>query len=246
MTLYDAAMAVVVVLGMVWGAWRGLTWQVASLASLVLGYTVASSCSAEFATHFPGEPVVARALAMLVLYALTSGAIFGLAWMIRATLRRLRFEAYDRHLGMMLGGLEGAFLGVVVTFFVVSLAPQSRGPIFASPSGRLVGRLMASVGPVLPVEVRDVLTPFWSGEGEGSIGVNPSALTDAPADEVRAEFDRLRQSAGRALGEAVESGDASPLRSLIDEGRDRLGRTLDTQIQRMSQGDGRPPAAPHR
>jgi membrane protein required for colicin V production len=243
MTLYDAAMAVVVVLGMVWGAWRGLTWQVASLASLVIGYSVASSCSAELAAHFPGEPIVARALAMLVLYALTSGAIFGLAWMIRTTLRKLRFEAYDRHLGMVLGGLEGAFLGVVVTFFVVSLAPQSRGPIFASPSGRVVGQVMAAVGPALPGEVRDVLAPFWSGAGQG--GSAPVARAD-PAAAIEGELDGLRKSAGRALGDAIGSGDPAPFRGLIDEGRDALGRTLDTQIQQMSQRDGRAPAARRR
>ena len=44
--------------------------------------------------------------------------------------------------------------------FVVSLAPQARGPIFASPSGRVVGQLMATLGPVLPGEVRTVLAPF--------------------------------------------------------------------------------------
>jgi membrane protein required for colicin V production len=249
MTLYDAAMAAVVVLGMVWGAWRGLTWQVASLASLVLGYSVASSASAGLAAHFPGEPIVARALAMLALYVLTSGGIFGLAWMIRATLRRLRFEAYDRHLGMVLGGLEGALLGVIATLFVVSLAPQSRGPIFASPSGRVVGGLMAAVGPALPGEVRDVLAPFWSGGPAPGPGPGPAAVPVAEADPAaafEAEVDRLRRSAGRALGEAISSGDPAPVRGLIDEGRDALGRTVDDQLQRMSQRHGQPPAAPRR
>jgi uncharacterized membrane protein required for colicin V production len=242
MTLYDAAMAVVVVLGMVWGAWRGLTWQVASIASLVIGYAVASSCSAELAGHLPGEPIVARALAMLILYVLTSGAIFAAAWTIRATLRRLRFEAYDRHLGMVLGGMEGALVGIVATFFVVSLAPQSREPIFGSPSGQMVGRLMAAVGPALPVEVRDVLAPFWNG----SEAVTPRVAEADPAGEIREELDGLRKSAGRALGEAVESGDASPFRGLIDEGRQRLGRTLDSQLERMSHSNGQAPAARHR
>ena len=41
MTIYDAAMIGVVIAGMIWGALRGITWQLASIASLVLGYSVA-------------------------------------------------------------------------------------------------------------------------------------------------------------------------------------------------------------
>jgi membrane protein required for colicin V production len=163
MTLYDAAMVALILGGMAWGAWRGIVWQIASIASLVLGYTVAHTTSDDLAAHFPGDPVVARGLAMLVIYAAVSGGIFFAAWMIRATLRRLKFEAYDRHLGMVLGGLEGALVGLVATLFVVSLAPRSRGPIFASPSGKVVGRAMSTLGPALPSEAREVLAPFWSG-----------------------------------------------------------------------------------
>jgi membrane protein required for colicin V production len=162
MTLYDAAMVALVLGGMAWGAWRGIIWQVASIASLVLGYTVAHTTSDDLAPHFPGDPVVARGLAMLVVYAAVSGGIFAAARMLRATLRRLKFEAYDRHLGMVLGGLEGALARLVATLFVVSLAPRSRGPIFASPSGKVVGRVMNTLGPVLPAEAREVLAPFWA------------------------------------------------------------------------------------
>ena len=111
MTLYDAAMVGLILGGMVWGAWRGIVWQIASLASLVLGYTVAHTTSDDLAVHFPGDPVVARGLAMVVIYAAVSGGVFLAAWMVRATLRKLKFEAYDRHLGMVLGGLEGALWG---------------------------------------------------------------------------------------------------------------------------------------
>ena len=108
MTIYDAAMVVLVLAGMVWGAWRGITWQLASIASLILGYSVAQPLSGQLAPQFPGEPIVARSLAMLAVYVAVSGGVFLVAWVVRATLRQLRFEAFDRHLGMVLGGLEGA------------------------------------------------------------------------------------------------------------------------------------------
>ncbi len=164
MTAYDAVMIGMIVAGMVWGAFKGITWQVASILSLVLGYTVAHQMSAQLAPYMPGEPVVARAVAMIVVYALTSGGVFFGAWLIRATLQRMKFEAYDRHLGMILGGAEGALLGILGTLFVVSLAPQTRGPIFARPTGQVARQMHvgAGEGPVLPAEAHTVLAPFWS------------------------------------------------------------------------------------
>jgi len=161
MTIYDAAMAIVVVLGMVRGAWRGFTWQVASITSLVLGYTSAHSMSGRVAPYLPGEPEVQRMLAMAIIYVGVSGGIFGIAWMIRGTLRKLKFEAYDRHLGTLLGGLEAVGVGMLATMFVVSVAPKTRQPIFSSPTGRVVGTVMNNLGPVLPVEVRRVVAPHW-------------------------------------------------------------------------------------
>jgi uncharacterized membrane protein required for colicin V production len=164
MTIYDAAMAGAILLGLGWGAWRGITWQLASIASLVLGYGASHALSGQLAPSFPGDPLVARGLAMITVYLATSCGIFLVAWIVRATLARLKFEAFDRHLGMLLGGLEGAMLGVVVTLFVVSIAPDTREPIFHSHSGRLVGALMDNLGPALPPEARSILGPFWKGE----------------------------------------------------------------------------------
>ncbi len=160
LTIYDAVMAGIVVAGMIWGAMRGVTWQLASLASLIVGYMVAHPVSAQLAPHFPGDPVIARALAMLTIYAGVSGGIFLAAWGVRATLKAMKFEAFDRHLGMLLGGMEGAMVGVVGTFFVVSLSPSMREPIFLSPSGHIVGNVMNALGPILPGEARDALAPF--------------------------------------------------------------------------------------
>ena len=163
MATYDAAMVIVVVLGMVRGAWRGFTWQMASITSLVLGYTVAHTTSARIASYLPGEPEVQRMLAMGVVYIAVSGGIFGIAWMIRGTLRKLKFEAFDRHLGMLLGGVEGVGVGMLATMFVVSLGPATRQPIFSSTTGRVVGTVINNLGPMLPGEVRKVLAPHWDG-----------------------------------------------------------------------------------
>jgi len=160
LTAYDAAMAGVVVAGMIWGAWRGVTWQLASIASLILGYIASHQLSPQLASQFGSDPVVSRTLAMMAIYAAVSGGVFLVAWVFRAILRKMKFEAFDRHLGMLLGGMEGAILGMVVTFFVVSLSPRTREPIYSSPTGKLVAGIIDAVGPTFKAETGDVLAPF--------------------------------------------------------------------------------------
>jgi uncharacterized membrane protein required for colicin V production len=160
LTIYDAAMAGIVVAGMIWGSWRGVTWQIASIASLILGYIASHQLSPQLAPQFGTDPVVSRTLAMMTIYAVVSGCVFLVAWIFRSILRKLQFEAFDKHLGMLLGGMEGALLGILVTFFVVSLAPQTRDPIYSSPTGKMVASLIDTIGPTFKQETKDVLAPF--------------------------------------------------------------------------------------
>jgi uncharacterized membrane protein required for colicin V production len=225
MTVYDAAMAVLVIAGMVWGAWRGITWQLASIASLVLGYMVAHPLSAQLAPQLQqfGGPVVARALSMLLIYAAVSGGVFLAAWIVRSTLRQLKFEAFDRHLGMIMGGIEGALLGMIATLFVVSLAPQTRATIFASPSGRIVGQVMNAVGPVLPDEVRAELVPFWNGPGGGPVADRRAAPATWPAPAARTRPDVPSQADRNG---PAANPDATKFQDLVEAGESRLGRLI--------------------
>lgn len=240
MTTYDAVMAGLVVAGMIWGAIRGITWQVASIASLVLGYVVSFPVSGRIVGYFPGEPVVARGLSMLVVYVAVSGGVYGVAWLIRATLRRLKFEAYDRHLGMLLGGAEGALLGLVGTLFVLSLAPQSRQPIQSSPTGKVVNAILSHVQPVLPREVCRVLAPFWGDE--------PSPAT-AGIERWRplVKADDSRQSPGERVlsGKSGPAGDTSDVEQWLEDGKARVSqavsKAVQSEIEKLGTGNGRTP-----
>jgi uncharacterized membrane protein required for colicin V production len=209
MTIYDAAMAIVVVAGMIRGAWMGITWQLASMASLVLGFVVSHQASAQFAPYFPGEPEVARALAMGAIYILVSGGIYFLARLVRGVLHKLRFEAYDRHLGMLLGGGEAVCVGMLLTMFVVSLAPTTREPIFTSPTGKMVGTVMNHLGPVLPPEVRKVLVPIWDGSSSAlAAGETPKGEAPPIAEDTREET-----KAAPAVGSALPPLHEAPVAS---------------------------------
>lgn len=236
MTPFDAVMIGLVVAGMVWGAIRGITWQVASLASLVLGYAGAMSLSGQIAPHLPGQPIVARAASMLVAYVGISAGIFGVAWVVRAMLRRLKFEAYDRHLGMLLGGAEGALLGIVLTVFVLSLAPGTRKPILGSLSGRAIGAVLGQVGPVLPGEIRAELGPLW-GDGAG----RPAAEEEGPSglagewEELKRplELARGREAAGDTPQKEAEGEASEP-----EPGATREGHQVAERGAEADRGEG--------
>jgi membrane protein required for colicin V production len=242
MTPYDAAMVGVIVAGMIWGALRGITWQLASIASLVLGYAASHALSGQLAPYFWGEPLVARSLAMLVIYVVISGGVFLGAWFIRATLRRMQFEAYDRHLGMMLGGAEGALLGLVVTLFVVSLAPGARDPIFTSRTGRVVSNVMATLSPILPEEARNALAPFWGGpsasgseasEGPSSVLASEPAK-ESPSRPAQAGSPRDPDTSPVSFRDLIEKSERQIGKAIVDGATDSLKRAA-----KGGDGDGR-------
>lgn len=235
MTYYDVAMACVVIAGLVWGAWRGITWQIASIASLVLGYTASHTLSGQLAPQMPGEPVVARGIAMIVIYVAVSGGVFLAAWLVRTTLRKMQFEAFDRHLGMLLGGLEGALLGMVATLFVVSVAPQTRTPIFSSPTGRMVGQVMATLGPVLPEQLRTALTPFWNGAAPES-----DTLAGEPAFPAPAQPEPSRPASRDATGtQAPGQTGTTSIADLIEQEESKISRAIvDTARKEIQQQIG--------
>jgi membrane protein required for colicin V production len=194
LTIYDAAMAGVLVAGMIWGAWRGVTWQIASIASLILGYITSHQLSPQLAPRFGSDPVISRTLAMMAIYAVVSGVVFLVAWIFRAILRKMKFEAFDRHLGMLLGGMEGVILGTVVTFFVVSLAPQTRDPIFTSVSGKMVASVIDTLGPTFKAEAGDVLAPFVQESKQAAWTAEKVAPFLPTTAQVDAEIKRTREA----------------------------------------------------
>ncbi|WP_165069112.1 CvpA family protein [Paludisphaera rhizosphaerae] len=213
MTIYDGIMAAVLIAGMIRGAWRGITWQLASLGSLVLGYLFSYPISAVIAPKLPGTPEAARAMSMAAAYVVVSCAVFAAAWMVRNVLSRMKFEAYDRHLGMMLGGAEGIAVGILGTMLVTSVAPTTRDPIFASTSGKIVTAVVGVVGPILPAEVRTALAPYWQGGGsstpavaEADAATSAEAGADAPASTPAPDATIASRAAALVDGQVGKAG----------------------------------------
>ena len=73
---YDLVMLAILLGATAFGAWKGMAWQIASLASLVVSYFVALRFSESLAPYISSEVPWNKFLAMLLLYLGTSLAIW--------------------------------------------------------------------------------------------------------------------------------------------------------------------------
>jgi membrane protein required for colicin V production len=161
MQAYDVLMLIVVGLAALFGYWKGLAWQVASLASIFASYFVAYRFRDEVAQYIDTRPPWNIFLAMLILFLATSLVIWILFRLVRGFLDRAKLKEFDQHLGAILGAGKGVVLCIVITLFAVSLASDSlREAIIFSRSGTCIAKLLEKSEAIMPPELHDVLRPY--------------------------------------------------------------------------------------
>jgi membrane protein required for colicin V production len=151
---YDVFMLTVLIAAIAWGAWKGLAWQLASVASIVLSYFVAVNFRAPVARLFHYQPPEwNNFLAMLVLY-LGSSLVVWLAFnMVRDFLEKVQLKEFDRQVGGLVGAAKGVLVCTVVTLFTMGLGTDAqRQAVVSSRSGYYIAQLLERVEPLLPAE----------------------------------------------------------------------------------------------
>jgi membrane protein required for colicin V production len=188
METYDILMVVVLVAATLFGAWKGLAWQIASLAAIVASYYVAFNFRDQLAEHIHTTPPWNVFLAMLLLYVGTSFVIWVVFRLISGLIDRVKLKEFDRQIGALFGLAKGVLLCIIITLFAVTLATETqRQAIIRSKSGYYIAVLLDKSDSVLPKEVRDVLHPYIHQLDVKSHGSNQPGLhnTPIPGDELR-------------------------------------------------------------
>jgi membrane protein required for colicin V production len=163
MQTYDLLMLAVLGATTLFGFWKGMAWQIASLASLVLSYFAALRFSEQLAPHIPyvgDQAPLNRFAAMLVIYVVTSFIIWTLFRLVSGVIDKVRLESFDRQLGAMFGFAKGVLLCVVITFFAVGLSETARDSILSTQSGRYIVALVDKSHSVFPPEVHQLVDPY--------------------------------------------------------------------------------------
>jgi membrane protein required for colicin V production len=161
MQTYDLLMVLVLLGATVFGFWKGMAWQVASLASLVVSYFAALRFSAQLAPVFGQQAPLNRFAAMLAIYAGTSFFIWMMFRFVSGAIDKVRLESFDKQMGAIIGFAKGVLLCVAITFFAVTLLPPNQGEaIVSSQSGRYIVALLDKAHSVFPPEIHQVVDPY--------------------------------------------------------------------------------------
>lgn len=157
---YDILMVIVIVGATIFGAMKGMAWQIASLGSLVLSYFVALKFGDQLAPYFSTQAPWNKFCAMLVLYIATSFVVWLCFRVVAGAIDRVRLKEFDRQLGALFGLAKGVLLCVAITLFTVSLLPNFRDTVLNSRSGNYIAQLIEKAEPVMPPEIHKMLDPY--------------------------------------------------------------------------------------
>jgi membrane protein required for colicin V production len=200
MELYDICMIGVLAATTIFGAWKGMAWQVASTASLVLSYLVALRFSPQLAHYFGQQAPLNRFIAMFVLYLATSLAIWLTFRILAGFIDRVRLKEFDHQMGALFGAAKGILVCVAITFFAVTLSTKARTAVLHSRSGYYIALLLNRADAVMPKELHDVLDPYLIKlEKELDPSQQPPPAASPPATPVDAGHAQQGSGAGDFL-----------------------------------------------
>jgi uncharacterized membrane protein required for colicin V production len=157
---YDLLTLGILMYAMFRGAMKGIVWQLATIAALLMCFFFSGTLSAAVAPFIRVEPPMNQWIAMLILYLGFSFVSFGIARVAHEMIESMRIEALDRHLGAILGLVKGGMFSLFLTFFLVTLSHSARESIINSESGYVAAVVIDRLDPVIPGDLHALLEPY--------------------------------------------------------------------------------------
>jgi len=195
---YDLVMLGILAAAALLGYFKGIVWQIAWIAGIGASALVALRFGGPLSPLFGGQPPWNRLIAMLALYVGTSLAVWLVFSAVSGLIKTVKLSAFDHQLGLLLGLAKGVLLCVVVTFFVVTLAPGYREQIVGTTSGRLVAELIVRADQILPPDIVETVKPFvdrFEDELRKPADGGPPAASAQAASPLQAMWDGVRSAA---------------------------------------------------
>jgi membrane protein required for colicin V production len=160
MGLTDWILLLVLLLSVLLGIWRGLVYEVFSVASWVAAFVLAQAYAMDAARTLPlqsmAEPVQ-LAIGFAVVFVVVAFAGGFVAWVVRKMVASVGLRPVDRVLGGAFGVARGLvmLLGLAV---VVSMTQWREAPWWQESSGAsALGHTLQQIKPVLPHAVGQYL-----------------------------------------------------------------------------------------
>lgn len=163
MTFYDIIMLVLLLGAVLFGYWKGLAWQIASVAAVVVSYFAAYRFHYQVAQFVQAEPPFNQYAAMLIIFVACSLMIWLAYAYVNRSLEKAELDGFNRQMGALVGAVLGVLLCMVVTMFSVSLLGQTaHDSIHHSKFGPYVVRGISMVRSIVPEEFVGSLDPHFN------------------------------------------------------------------------------------
>ena len=151
----------VMLIAIIFGAWKGLAWQVASLSAIFASYFVAYQLREPVSRYINVAEPWDKILAMLGVYLFTSLVIWIIFGYVRKIIDRVKLQDFDRHAGAVLGAIKGVILCMIITLFAVALlSEEQKSQVCCSYSGYFMAKVIDKIEVAMPKEAHSVLHKY--------------------------------------------------------------------------------------
>lgn len=152
----DLGLALVMLLSVGMGLWRGLVFELMSLAGWVVAYFAASPLALLISPHLPESklgPAVAHVVALALAFALVL-LVWGLvARLIKSLIHASPLSVLDRLGGAGFGALRGVLVALVVVLFGGATPVAESATWKASKVVTVLGGMLQDLQPLMPEPV---------------------------------------------------------------------------------------------
>ena len=187
MSIYDIVMLVIFFGSVIFGYRKGLAWQIASLAAIVISYFVAINFRNPVAQLISVQAPWNQFAAMLILFLGTSLVVWTVYASTSKSIKRMEMKGFDRQAGAILGVFKGGILCMLVTVFAVSLFSSTRDMVHNSATGHYVVSGIQQFSRFTPTELAGFLNPHLE-QFENNIGGIPAKRDFFPAASQGGQF----------------------------------------------------------
>lgn len=150
----------VLLLSSLLGIWRGLVYEVLSVAGWVVAFFAAQAYAGRMADWLPMAqfaPALRLAAGFALVFIATAFACGTVSWLIKKMVASVGLRPVDRVLGAAFGVARGLLILLALTV-VVSMTPWHAKPVWrASPVAAVLTHGLGAIKPVLPIAVGQYL-----------------------------------------------------------------------------------------
>jgi uncharacterized membrane protein required for colicin V production len=157
---YDLLVIGILIFFALRGAAKGVVWQLAGIAGIVLCLMFSQGISAAFGPYVTLDPPLNHWVVMFGAYLVFSFIAFGFARVMNDWIEKASLEYFNRHLGAIFGLLKGVVLCVIMTYFLVTLSPKAREALMESKTGYASAVIMDTLHPLLPEKLHDKVAEY--------------------------------------------------------------------------------------